>query len=110
MVTGNPDILEKLKVYEDRLARFCYSIYNLAPKSFLCKSAQGEERVDKHRAAGIWKMSSASPPVLKRKYYEVTVNETEVSAAKQHSSVEPRRVVKRLHNHTGLISLCMDFE
>jgi hypothetical protein len=68
-IARNPEILEKLKRFEKRLAKFCYSPLSLFPKSFLCSDSS--DSINKLRKLGVWRKSDTNPPQLKKTYYKV---------------------------------------
>lgn len=76
-VLQSPKVLELLKMYESRLGKFCYSIYTLDPKAFLCK-VSSNERINELRGQGIYSMSDSKAPVLKDmdKFIEIKTNFT----------------------------------
>lgn len=115
-------MLDKLKKFETRLGKFCYSIYSLEPKSFLCRNDKNDEvciivygcfatthvyyfmvtwnrKLNTLRSIGIFDMSANS--LLKNdqtKYFEIKINFAAFAASEKRSADHlKKRYVRKPH-------------
>ena len=100
-------VLEKLKQFEARLGKFCYSIYTLEPKPYLCK-VEGDKKLNDLRGKGVYSVSNSPPLALQERniFYEIKTNFTAFGAREKRMSdhLHKRYIVRKKLNDTEAIA------
>lgn len=99
--------MEKLKQFEARLGKFCYSIYTLEPKPYLCK-VEGNSELSGLRGKGVYSVSKNPSLELtdRIKFYEIKTNFTAFGAREKlmYGHLRKRYIVRKKLNETEAIA------